>query len=95
MAMPIGTNNNPQTVQSLLGIPPAGLAVPDSAGYSTNGTPYLYNSSDIIISNSASGGTNFVVYYNNQYNSPNMAVIRQMSCRPIPPAWSLIPIILM
>ena len=75
MAMPIGTNNNPETVQALLGIPPAGLAVPDPAGYSTNGTPYLYNSSDIIISNSASGGTNFVVYYNNQYTSPRLAVI--------------------
>jgi len=73
LAMPIGTNNNPVTVEGLLNIPPPTLAVPNNAGYSTNGTPYLYNSSDLIISNAANGisgtatGTNFTVYYNNQF----------------------------
>jgi len=66
LAMPIGTNNDPSTVRGLLGIPPAGLAVPSSAGYSTNGTPYLYNSADLIISNAAVSDTNITVYYNNQ-----------------------------
>ena len=66
LTMPIGTNNDPSSVRGLLGIPPAGLAVPNAAGYSTNGTPYLYNSYDLIISNAASGGTNITVYYNNQ-----------------------------
>ena len=65
LTMPIGTNNDPSSVRGLLGIPPSGLAVPNSAGYSTNGTPYLYNSSDLIISNAVSG-TNISVYYNNQ-----------------------------
>ncbi len=65
LTMPIGTNNDPVSVRALLGIPPSSLAVPSSAGYSTNGTPYLYNSSDLIISNAASG-TNITIYYNNQ-----------------------------
>ena len=65
LTMPIGTNNDPSSVRGLLGIPPSDLAVPNSAGYSTNGTPYLYNSSDLIISNAVSG-TNISVYYNNQ-----------------------------
>ena len=78
LAMPIGTNNDPLQVISLLGLPPASLAVPNAGGYSTNGQVYLYNTSDLIISNnSTAGGTNFTVYYNNQYNSPQLA--------PIPP----------
>jgi hypothetical protein len=63
--MPIGTNNDPVSVRALLGIPPSSLAVPSLAGYSTNGSPYLYNSSDLIISNAASGA-NITIYYNNQ-----------------------------
>jgi Tfp pilus assembly protein PilX len=75
LTMPIGTNNDPTSVRGLLGIPPASLAVPNAAGYSTNGTPYLYNSSDLIISNAASGGTNITVYYNNQLYGSGMTKI--------------------
>ena len=75
LAMPIGTNNNPATVRALLGLPPSGLAVPNPAGYSTNGTPYLYNSADLIISNSAASGTNITVYYNNQAVPGGLTVV--------------------
>lgn len=68
LTMPIGTNNNPATVASVLGIPPPSLAVPNAAGYSSNGAAYLYNTCDLIISNAAAGGTNLTVYYNNQQN---------------------------
>ncbi|HTQ51550.1 MAG TPA: hypothetical protein VMJ12_12625 [Candidatus Acidoferrales bacterium] len=75
LTMPIGTNNNPTAVQALLGIPPTGMAVPNSAGYSTNGQVYLYNASDLIVSNGVAGGTNITVYYNNQNNVSGLTLV--------------------
>jgi hypothetical protein len=77
LAMPIGTNNNPATVEGLLNIPPPGMAVPNAYGYTTNGQAYLYNSADLIISNADSSGTNITIYYDNVNNSPQLT--------PVPP----------
>lgn len=73
LTLPIGTdgNNNPTNVAGILNLPPANLAAPLSAAYSANGQVYLYNESDLIISN-APGGINgnsstnvLTVYYQN------------------------------
>jgi hypothetical protein len=67
-----GTNNNPVNVEAILGLPPADVAAPLPAAYSTNGQVYLFNQADLIISNSPSGlngssSTNVLsVFYQNQ-----------------------------
>jgi hypothetical protein len=74
LTMPIGTgtNNNPTNVQAIIYPPPAGYAPPNySAAYGSNGTVYLENAVDLIITNAANGtngtsGTNITVYYQNQ-----------------------------
>jgi hypothetical protein len=70
LVMPIGTNNDPTVVRSILGIPPSPYDMGTAAAYSTNGQLYLANEADLIISNSASGtassnpsGTNLFVYF--------------------------------
>ena len=57
LTLPIGTatNNDPVNVKAILNLPPADMAAPLSAAYSTNGQIYLYNEADLIISNSPSG----------------------------------------
>jgi len=79
--MPIGTNNDPAVIQSLLAIPPSGYAMGTDAAYSTNGQMYLANGADLVVSNSVSGtnvgaallkGTNFTVYVQNSLFSPHM-----------------------
>jgi hypothetical protein len=74
LVMPIGTNNNPNTIIGLLELPPPAYAMGTSAAYSTNGFAYPANEADIVITNFASGtnsgshlpvGTNFIVYYQN------------------------------
>ncbi len=73
LTLPIGSdgNNNPTNVESILNLPPDSMRAPQSAAYSTNGQVYLYNSSDLIISNSPNGfngnsSTNVLtVYYQN------------------------------
>ena len=55
--MPIGTNNDPSVVISVLGLPP-GIAPASDAGQS-----YVYNNANLIVSNSAAG-TNYVYYQN-------------------------------
>jgi len=67
LSLPIGTNNNPATVISILGIPPAGTAPASDAGQS-----YVYNQADLIVSNSATG-TNYV-YYQNFNMSPSSQI---------------------
>ena len=74
LTLPIGTdgNNNPTNVTSILNLPPSNLIAPQPAAYSTNGQIYLYNESDLVISNSASGingnssSNVLTVYYQNQ-----------------------------
>lgn len=58
LSLPVGTNNNPSTVMSVLSIPPAGTVATSPAGQS-----FIYNLADIIISNSPAGSN--VVYYQN------------------------------
>lgn len=68
LTLPIGTNNDPTVVKSLLGLPPAGLAAPNSDAYTDLGQNYPFNEADLIISNAASG-TNISVFYQNQNNT--------------------------
>ena len=72
LVMPIGTNNSPGAVLSLLGLPPSPFTMGSAAAYSSNGIVYMANQSDLVISNFLAGtnsgsslpmGTNFVVYY--------------------------------
>ena len=77
-----GPNNNPTNVEAILNLPPAGLGVPNDAGYTPSNQMYLYNECDLIISNSATGtngnsvwGTNLSVYYDGQYNSSHLTLL--------------------
>jgi hypothetical protein len=67
-----GTNNMPNTAQSILQLqlPPSTYALGTAAAYSTNGQIYLCNTSDLIVSNSPNGtnsvspsGTNLFVFF--------------------------------
>lgn len=74
LTLPIGTNNNPATAESILNLPPPGLCAPNPAAYSALGQTYTYNEADLIISNSAigmntSGGTNITVFYQDPANT--------------------------
>jgi len=69
LSMPIGTNNDPDVVIGVLGIPPTGTDPKTDAGQS-----YEYNKADIIISNNSTSG-NLSVYYFNQYQTPNQILI--------------------
>jgi hypothetical protein len=60
-------------VEAILNLPPASLGVPNTAGYYTTNQIYLYNESDLIISNTATGtngttpgGTNISIYYDDK-----------------------------
>jgi hypothetical protein len=70
LTLPVGidSDNNPTNVESILRLPPTGVD-PDS----TNGQVYLYNTSDLVISNSPNGindysPTNVLTVY---YQNPN------------------------
>jgi hypothetical protein len=79
LVMPIGTNNNPNTIMGLLQLPPSAYAMGTTAAYSTNGMAYPANAADIVITNFASAvrngtnllvGTNLIVYYQNYSLTP-------------------------
>jgi hypothetical protein len=72
LVMPIGTNNNPNTIMGLLNLPPAAYAMGTASAYSTNGQAYPANEADLVITNFACGtndgpltptGTNMFIYY--------------------------------
>lgn len=65
LTVPASTNNNPAGAKAFLNLPPANLAAPLAAAYSATGSVYLYNSADLIITNTAAG-TNWTVLYDNQ-----------------------------
>ena len=76
VSLPIGgPNSNATNVEAILNIPPAGLEVPNSAGYlTTNFNTYKYNQSILIISNSVSGtngnsvwGTNLSIFFDDAH----------------------------
>lgn len=72
LVMPIGTNNSPGAVMSILQLPPQTFAMGTAAAYSSNGIVYPANGADLYITNFFNGtndgaalptGTNFAVYY--------------------------------
>jgi hypothetical protein len=68
LVMPIGTNNSPQAILGLLGLPPAPYNMGTAAAYSSNGIVYPANGADLVITNFSFGtndgaGTNFIAYY--------------------------------
>ncbi len=71
------TNSSPTNGLAFLYPPPPAFAPPNYASaYSTNGSAYIENLVDLIITNASNGtngtrGTNIIVYYQNPYNSPN------------------------
>lgn len=60
-----GTNRDPLVVRAILGLPPASLAAPLAAAYTSEGQLYPYNEADLVISNAPTGTTNLTVYYQN------------------------------
>jgi hypothetical protein len=82
LVMPIGTNNNPAVVRTIIEIPPTAYANNTAAAYSTNGLNYLMNAADLIISNSPSGtntasphGTNLFVYFQDASAAPYLSQV--------------------
>ncbi|MGA2028507.1 MAG: hypothetical protein ABSG87_00325 [Verrucomicrobiota bacterium] len=73
LTMPIGgTNNSAAAVQNILNLPPPGLGAPNPAYLAASNQNYMFNQSDLIISNSTYGinGSNayssdVTVYYQN------------------------------
>ncbi len=77
LTMPIGTNNDPAAVRSIVEIPPTNYVNGTAPAYTTNGMLYLMNAADLIISNSPSGtnssapvGTNLFVYFQDGSAAP-------------------------
>jgi len=68
LTLPIGTNNNPSAVEAIINLPSSTNGAPNAQAYTTNGQIYLFNESDIIISNAATGlpgtkGTNITIWF--------------------------------
>ena len=68
LPLPIGSNNNPSSVEQLINLPPSNLGAPNPNAYNTNGQMYLFNECDLIISNSPNGlasadGTKITIWY--------------------------------
>jgi len=83
LTIPIGsnTNSNPTNTEAILNLPAAGLGVPNAAGYAVTNQIYLYNESDLIISNAFNGtnwgsltptGNVLTVYFNDKFNAVQM-----------------------
>jgi len=82
LVLPIGgsTNTNPTNVEAILNLPPSNLSVPADIGYLDTNQIYLYNASDIIISNAAtglassspSGTSSIVVFFDDKQETPRL-----------------------
>jgi hypothetical protein len=80
VVMPIGTNNQPQTVLAMLQLPPASYAMGTANAYSSNGLAYPANEADLVVTNFYNGtnsgtsalpyGTNFLVYFQDSGLAP-------------------------
>ncbi len=82
LTMPVGTNNNPASVEAIINIPPSNYASDTSAAYTTNGELYIANAADLFLTNYP-GGTNqgwnstyqvgapMALYYQDAANGPN------------------------
>ena len=77
LTLPVGitTNNNPVNVTAILNLPPSNLLAPDNDAYSSLGQVYLYNETDLVIHNSASGinGNSATPALTVYYQNPNLA----------------------
>jgi hypothetical protein len=74
LTLPIGTNNTPSSVEAVINLVTNGYGAPNPNAYTTNGLVYLFNGSDLIISNAANGlagtkGTNITIWYQDPNNS--------------------------
>jgi hypothetical protein len=77
LTLPIGnsSNNTPSSVEAVINLVTNGYGAPNPQAYSTNGQVYLFNESDLIISNAASGlvgprsDTNITVWFQDPNNS--------------------------
>lgn len=74
LTLPVGnsTNNSPSEVEAIINLPGTNGA-PNPYAYTTNGQVYLFNESDLIISNAASGlattkGTNITIWFQDPNN---------------------------
>jgi hypothetical protein len=72
----VNANINPTNVEAILNLPPPGSGVPDPAAYAVSNQVYLYNTCDLIISNSltiTNGAswyrTNLNIYFSD-WNNP-------------------------
>ena len=68
LSLPVGTNNNPAAVISILGIPPAGTDPSSPIGQG-----YEYNLADLIVTNSSTNGLS--VYYQNLNATPSQVLV--------------------
>ena len=74
--LPIGTNNNPASVEAVLQFPPSTYALGSSAAYTTNGQIYFANDADLIITNTGgSGWTNISVFWQDGLQSPTISAV--------------------
>jgi hypothetical protein len=77
LILPIGGSSDPTNAKAILNLPPANLSVPADTGYLDTNQIYLYNASDIIISNastglassSPSGTSSIAIFFEDQYEA--------------------------
>jgi hypothetical protein len=82
LTLPIGTNNNPAAVEAIINLPPGTNGAPNAYAYTTNGQMYLFNESDLIISNSANGlssskGTNITIWFQDNQQATALTQVTQ------------------
>jgi len=79
ITMPIGTNNDPNTIAALVNLPPPAYAMNTAAAFTTNGQAYLANGADLYLTNFSNGtnwlalvprGTNMILYYQDGISTP-------------------------
>jgi hypothetical protein len=83
ITMPIGTNNNPSTIEAIVNIPPTNYMMNTASAFSTNGQLYLVNEADLYLTNFMWGtnwnassttiplGSPMALYYQDSLNAPN------------------------
>jgi hypothetical protein len=81
LTLPIGTNNNPAAVKAIINWPPGTNCAPNPGAYTTNGQMYLFNQSDLIISNAASGlagprtSTNLTIWFQDPNGASPLSLV--------------------
>jgi hypothetical protein len=82
LMMPIGTNNDPAVVRSVLDLPPTAYAMGTAGAYTANGQVYMANEANLIVSNAVYGtnspspvGTNLFVYLQDSAAAPYLTLV--------------------